>query len=381
MLSFARTLACAAALVAAAAAGLTTPAGAATSGTIVMSGLDNPRGLTFVRMFGGHGGDRYALYVAEAGRGGGPGPHCVELPRGEPACPGATGAVSRLWRGDQRRIITGLPSYAAPDGSAATGPNDVSFSNPLLGYVTIGLGADPALRNVLGDGFGRLARFWAFGGPWSYASDIAGYEAAANPDGGPIDSNPYGLLQGAGGRFVVDAGANALLRLDWRGISTLATFPSRPQRRETDSVPTSVARGPGGTLYVGELTGVPFAAGAARVYRVEPGRAPVVLASGFTTLIDLDVDRAGNLYVLEHSGGPVFFGGTGTLWKIDPSGARVAVVEGLTRPTSVVIGPDGAAYISNFGTSAGGGQVVRYEIGAPAGQSEDEQEREERGDD
>jgi hypothetical protein len=49
---------------------------------------------------------------------------------------------------------------------------------------------------------------------------------------------------------------NALLRVsDWGKISTLAAFPSRPQR-STDAVPTAVAQGPDGAYYVGELMGV-----------------------------------------------------------------------------------------------------------------------------
>ena len=68
---------------------------------VVMSGLDNPRGLGI--------GPEGALYVAEAGRGG-PGPCGVNSP-GETRCFGPTGAVSRLWRGDQERIATGLPSH------------------------------------------------------------------------------------------------------------------------------------------------------------------------------------------------------------------------------------------------------------------------------
>ena len=46
-------------------------------GVVVMSGLDNPRGLAF----GPEGG----LYVAEAGRGG-PGPPCADDPRPAPVC-------------------------------------------------------------------------------------------------------------------------------------------------------------------------------------------------------------------------------------------------------------------------------------------------------
>src|SRR6266498_2661495 len=71
--------------------------------TAVMSGLDNPRGLVF--------GPEGALYVAEAGRGDlgeGDGP-CVQ-PGAVQVCYGATGAVSRLWRSEQERVATGLPS-------------------------------------------------------------------------------------------------------------------------------------------------------------------------------------------------------------------------------------------------------------------------------
>jgi hypothetical protein len=65
------------------------------------------------------------------------------------------------------------------------------------------------------------------------------------------------------------------------------------------SVPTSIARGPDGAYYLGELTGFPFPQGAARIYRVEPGRAPTVYAKGFTNVIDLAFGREGSLYVLE----------------------------------------------------------------------------------
>jgi hypothetical protein len=279
--------------------------------------------------------------------------------------------VSRLWRGVQQRVLSGLPSYAAPDGSGATGPHDVSFSGSRTGFVVIGLGGDPAdaaLRATLGDRLGWTVRF-RHNGEWAFDTDVAAYEATANPGGPPTDSNPYGLLEGAGQRYVVEAGGNALLRLG--SISTVAIFPSRAQGRPTDSVPTAVARGPDGRLYVGELTGAPFDAGAAQVYRVRSGVAEV-FASNFTTVIDIDFDRKGNLYVLEHSSGPQFFGGTGTLWRLERDGTRTAIVQGLTRPTSVTIGPDGDAYISNNGTSAAVGEVLRFDLAQPQDGDEDD---------
>src|SRR5262245_48292979 len=106
--------------------------------TVVMSGLDNPRGLAF--------GPEGALYVAEAGRGGG-GP-CVVL-RGATQCYGPSGAITRLWRGIQERIVTGLPSQVDPTGQAL-GPHDISFQGRGGAFVTIGFGGDPALRSGFG---------------------------------------------------------------------------------------------------------------------------------------------------------------------------------------------------------------------------------------
>jgi hypothetical protein len=329
--------------------------GAATT-SVVMSGLDNPRGLAF--------GPEGALYVAEAGRGGS-GP-CIVL-RGAPQCYGPTGAVSRLWRGKQERVATGLPSY----GSAAstTGPHDISFLGRGGAYVTIGLGFEGQPRSALagvGDHFGWLVHLPASGG-WRPVADIAAYEFAANPAGGPLDSNPYGLLAEPGSQVVADAGANALLRVAANGtVSTVAVFAARPNPTPVgppfvDSVPTAVAVGPDGAYYVSELTGVPFAAGFANIYRVVPGHAPTVAWGGFTTVIDLAFGPDGSLYVLEHSTGPLFFALPGRLLKVAPDGTRTTVIDGLTRPGSVAVGPDGALYVSNQSISIGTGEVLRIE--------------------
>src|SRR5438045_548363 len=145
---------------------------AAASVTTVMTGLDNPRGLAF--------GPEGALYVAEAGRGGA-GP-CIVL-RGVPQCYGPTGAVSRLWRGEQERIATGLPSYGT--AASTTGPHDISFLGRGGAYVTIGMGFEGQPRSALagvGDQFGQLVHLPASGG-WRPIADIAAYEFAANPGG------------------------------------------------------------------------------------------------------------------------------------------------------------------------------------------------------
>ena len=331
--------------------------GAATAppGTVVMSGLDNPRGLAF----GPEGG----LYVAEAGRGG-PGPPCAVI-RGLLQCVGASGAVSRLWHGAQERIATALPSYAPAGGAGATGPHDISLHGRGGAYVTIGLGANPDLRAVLGQDFGHLARLKPSGG-WSRDADISAYETTHNPDLSPVpDSNPYGVLAQAGGQVVTDAAGNDLLRVASNGtISTLAVFPSRPQGRPTDSVPTGVVVGPDGAYYVGELTGAPFFVDGARVYRVVPGHAPQPYGPVFSFIIDLGWGPDGHLYVLQLASWAGLTG-PGELFRVESNGTKTLVVNGLESPGGLAFGPGNTLYISNRGTSAVTGEVLRFSLPLP----------------
>jgi hypothetical protein len=312
---------------------------------VVMSGLDNPRGLAW--------GPEGALYVAEAGRGGSQ--PCGEGEEGQ-VLAGRTGAVSRLFHGVQTRVATGLPSHAGPDGVGALGPHDVAMLGRGSARVSIGWGADPALRDAcaIGPQFGWLARMPA-SGKWRLQTDLAAYEAAANPDGGAPDSDPYGLLARPGATLATDAGGNSLVRVRAnRSITTLATFPSRAQGRFTDSVPTTVVRGPDGAYYVGELTGFPFVPGEANIYRVVPGQSPTVYLSGFSFVIDITFGGDGSLYVLEFATGPGL-SGPGELWRVAPNGARSLVATGLTAPGSVTIGPDGNFYVSNCSIFPGSG--------------------------
>lgn len=198
-------------------------------------------------------------------------------------------------------------------------------------------------------------------GRWRAVADVSAHEVSANPDGNVVDTNPYGVLAEPGQHIVTDAGGNSLLSVGANGeVSTLAVFPARPGRA-TDAVPTAVVSGPDGAYYVSELTGVPFADGAANVYRVVPGQPPTVYLAGFKTIIDLAFGRDGSLYVLQHATGPVFFGGPGQLIRVATDGTRSVLVEGLSRPTSVVVDDDGTIFISNRGTSVGTGEVLRID--------------------
>jgi hypothetical protein len=355
--------------------------------TVMMCGLDNPRGLAF---------SQSALYVAEAGRGG-LGlvtTNCFVGQAGNMRCYAPNGAISRLWNGVQEQIATGFPSHANLMGRQAIGPHDIALvggadvtigllqrpapddCHPACAYVTIGLQQPPVFRDrylFLAD-FAKVARVLSTG-EWSYVADLGAYETERDPDQAfynpdKLDTNPYGLLTAPGRAVVaVDAGGNSALHVGANGdVSTLAAFGPHPD----DSVPTSIDVGPDGAYYVGELTGFPVVPAAANVLRVDrAGGSPEVCLTGFTTIIDIAFDNRGNLYVLEYAG---------TLIRIAPdrraararddrsvvcaqyaAGDRTTVVSGLTNPTSVAVGPDGALYVSNRGIFPLTGEVIRFE--------------------
>jgi hypothetical protein len=117
-------------------------------------------------------------------------------------------------------------------------------------------------------------------------------------------------------------------------------------------------------LYVGELTGTPFAPGSARVWRVVPGRKPAVYASGFTTISDLAFDGR-DLLVLELTTKGILSGKSpGALIRVSPKHVKTVVATaGLVYPTGLAVDRD-SIYVSNNGlypaTGAGPhGEVVR----------------------
>jgi hypothetical protein len=341
--------------------------------TAIMKDLDQPRGLAFA--------PNGALFVAEAGHGGAPCTGTMGL-----NCYGKTGAVRRYWHGQTETVASGLPSLSFPQGAGARGPHDIAILGLGGARVTIGLEALASERDALHrDGLGWLVDIPAstlLGPPtqvrtdeWSYAVDMATHQETAYAQ--PRESDPYGLLAVPGGYVLADASANALMQIRANGeISTLAEFPSRPDRKpfNTDSVPTSVAVGPDGAYYVGEFTGFnpPPPDGNANVYRVAPGEDLQVFCAGFNRIIDIAFDVDGSLLVLQYATTAANTG-PGVLWRVVPpppdvpdrscpDRARVNTGIVLDQPTAVAIGPDGALYISNRGGRAGKvGEVLRIE--------------------
>ncbi len=334
---------------------------------VVASGLDNPRGID-VSPFG-------AVYVTEAGRGG-DGP-CRESPEGGEECVGASGAVTRVWHGSQRRVVEGLPSLANATGEGATGPQDIEVGPFGGARIVVGLGGPAEQRAALGPLgplFGQLHRISPSGRVRPIA-DLAAYESSADPDEDGADSNPNSLVGGLLRTVVADAGGNDLVKVGLGGrISTLAVFadrlvpppgPPAPPSIPMDSVPTSVVKGPDRAYYVGELTGFPFPVGGANVYRVpRQGGEPEVVAGGFTNITDIAFGPDGRLYVLEFATNSILSGDpAGALKRVNRDGSvETLLTEGLIAPTGLAVDRKGWAYISNKGALAGAGEVLRVKV-------------------
>ena len=233
---------------------------------------------------------------------------------------------------------------AAPDGSllaADAGSGVYEIRNGQFGQVAslpgvtdvapLGRGDMFALTSPGFGGEGKLYRISR--GSTHEVADILAFEESVNPDGGIIESNPFDVAALTGGTaLVADAAGNSLLIVDARGqVDWVATLPNElvstanakqifgcpgsgvppcglPEMIPAQAVATSIAIGPDGAYYVGELKGFPAPTGESRVWRIEPGTrhaicgsspACQVVADGFTSIVDLTFGPDGTLYVVE----------------------------------------------------------------------------------
>jgi hypothetical protein len=365
---------------------LTTP-----SFTVLADGLDNPKGLCF--------GPDGCLYVAEAGTGGNKGAIPSASGQGD-LYYGTTGCITKIEHNRAKRILTGLPSVAFPDGTGAAGPHDIKFDASGLPYVLIGYAANPEFRRNLGDiDLGKIIIVNLDTNDWDVIADIAQYELTENPDDNEVVSNPLAFLidteQTLQKLVIVDAGANDILSVstDISKINTTAVLPRQilnnpifpgssahhfdkghtpPPGTYRDAtspmtiapVPTSIVKGPDKAYYVSTFTGFPFPEGGAKIYRIDVDGQITVFADGFTQLIDLAFDAEGDLYVLQHMNHSGWKGKQeGSLIRIASDGTRTTLWsgEGLEAPAALTIGADNAFYLINRGGKPGLGQVIRIE--------------------
>jgi hypothetical protein len=332
--------------------------------TTIAGGLDGPRQLSE------YPGDR--LLVAESDSG--------EVS----AITQSTGAVETL--------LSGLYS-----------PQGVDHAHGLL-YVAVG-GPPPPEEGAPppppGAAFASLLVAEPGGGVLQ-TIDLEAYELANNPDGQvqfvdgvPVDalSNPFAVLAQRDRVLVADAGANTVLSVDPHSgevstffvppvvtpdeVAACGEFPNNPGTVGCDPVPTGIAEGPHGLLYVSTLGAeVP---GASRVYVLDYDGDVVDVIEGLTSATGVAVDSHGTVYVSDViEGAPMGEGpppagfdpaSVGEITRIGTDGARST--SQVTMPTGLVI-EDGELYASAWSIASflgipGAGEVVRVGEGTFTG--------------
>ena len=151
-------------------------------------------------------------------------------------------------------------------------------------------------------------------GPINEQADVTAYEEANDPDGQGVDSNPYSVLALRGRTLVADAAGNSIVSVNDSGqISTFAVLPNIttglcadvPNDAGTtgcDFVPTSLALGPDGAIYVGGLGAE--TPGAGSVAKLDPDTGAILQTwDGLFTVTGVAVGRDGAIYASELFGG------------------------------------------------------------------------------
>ena len=328
-------------------------------GTTLATGFNSPMGVLVAP-----DGD---VWVVDSGTGGNQQIETTNPETGEKqtASVGNTARVVRVSPDGTLTEVATLPSVLM--GQEATGGARLALLGDTV-YATSGVWAEftgpeamPLMASVveIQDGVREVANIWTF-------------ENAENPDGFVREAHPYGLAVGPDEMlYVADAGANNLVKVDAETgeVTLVATFegipgpipnPTRGGAKESDPVPTGVAFGEDGTIYVSMLPGFPFTPGSAKVVAVDPEGSVSDYATGLTMVTDLRLGPDGALYAVQlgefTEQGPT--PNTGAVVRIQ-DGQSEAVLEELSFPTSIDFAEDGSAYLTLNGVGApGSGELV-----------------------
>ncbi|MGN6243049.1 MAG: ScyD/ScyE family protein [Motilibacteraceae bacterium] len=272
----------------------------------VVSGLNAPRGVAI--------DSAGAVYVSEAGY---PGKGSMGVTRtgGVGKYVWRDGRLHRTWRTSFTSVYAseggGPPDALGPSGMSALG-RDVKM---IMGLSQAGVRAE-AHRTV--PQVGHLYRFDTRTGRAVAVSDVGDQQYAWTAQHKYLwnefpDSNPYGVLvardrHGRQHTYVVDAGANTVSEVLANGRTRIISYiPNETPPGTRDAVPTCVAQGPDGKLYVGALdllVNLQTGGGKSNVWRVDPSSRDwrhnaTKWATGLTTISSCAFDRQGNLWLTE----------------------------------------------------------------------------------
>jgi hypothetical protein len=321
---------------------------------VFATGLKSPRGF----VFGGRN-----LYVAEAGSGGSAATTASECQQvGTPPGPYTNGRTARISRigpnGNRSTFASGFPSALSATGDL-DGVADVAFVGSQLYALVPGGGCSHGSRNVPAS----VVKV-SSSGQWAIVADLSAYLKAHpvahppgdfEPDGTWFSMRPiHGIL------FAVEPNHGEVVRIDpaTGQVRRVADFSAKLGH----IVPTALAER-SGNLFFGNLGTFPITPGNQKVWSLARNGDVDVVKGGFTTVLGLDFDSRGRMYVLETSHAPGFpTPGTGRVVRINSDGTRTVIVNGLVFPTAMRFGPDGKLYISNKGFGPQPGEILQVDV-------------------
>jgi sugar lactone lactonase YvrE len=337
------------------------PAGTATNGlhsgvanaTVFATGLRFPRGLKF--------GPDSRLYVAESGLGGEDTTVglCDQDPNFGPFHSGRTSRVTSFdLQGNRTVVVDNLPSSIDIFGETF-GAADVAFLGNTLYILTNGSGCSQAV-SYANNGILRLNG----DGTLTQINDLSAWtqnNPVANPPCCDFDMEGvwWTLTCSHGVFYTNNANTGDFLRVSPDGNTTRVIDMSAT---EGHNVPTAVAQN--GNFYIANLGLFPITPGSSSLYKLLPNHTLMKMFDGLTAVISM-VFVDGKLYALETStaaDNPL--PGSGKIVRVSDSGEVTDVLTGLSFPTAITAGPDGALYVSEFGygDDRGAGRILQVRL-------------------
>lgn len=314
--------------------------------TVIAQNLNEPRQLFY--------DSDGTLYIAEAGNAGDVDATGVF---GNPLKIGSSASISTVSpEGEQTVLISGLPSIEA--GGPYYGAHGIYVDDTTI-WVVIGEAPEAGSYDPEQYPFNMLLGFDKTTLEMTQKVDLFAVASPLNP-GVPNRGNPVDIAVADDGTMYIPlAGCNCVE--SWTeadGVQIVASWMDP----DDNPVPTTVAIGPDGDLYVGFLMGFPWPTRGSRIERWSDGQL-VETYSGLTTVTDVLVTDDGTIYAVEHGlTGEGYV--AGRVVKVTSDGIT-PVMEDLTEPYGLAMDADGNLIVSvGSAGGAGAGQVIVVQANA-----------------